>query len=74
MASSFEWLNGPSRADLVTLTFVRSPTAQVRKNKFSRLVQWSLFVKKHEMLLCRHSLTKLKETKSERLTNKIDMS
>jgi hypothetical protein len=31
--SSIEWINGPSRADLAILTLVRSPTAQLRKNK-----------------------------------------
>ena len=41
MTSSFEWLNGTPRADLPILTFVRSATAQVRKNKFSTLVQSS---------------------------------
>jgi len=39
--ASVEWLNGTPRADLAILTFVRSTTAKVRKNKFSTLVQWS---------------------------------
>ena len=43
MTSSIEWLNGTPRADCAILTFVRSTTAQVRKNKFSILVQWSYF-------------------------------
>lgn len=42
--ASVEWLNGTTRTDLAILTFVRSTTAQVRKNKFSTLVQWSLYV------------------------------
>ena len=41
MTSSVEWLNGTPRADFAILTFARSTTAQVRKNKFSILVQWS---------------------------------
>ena len=39
--SSVEWLNGTPRADFAILTFDRSTTAQLRKNKFSILVQWS---------------------------------
>ena len=42
MTSSVEWLNGTPRADFAILTFDRSTTAQLRKNKFSILVQWSL--------------------------------
>ena len=41
MTSSVEWLNGTPRADFAILTFARSTTAQLRKNKFSILVQWS---------------------------------
>ena len=31
--ASVEWLNGTPRADFAILTFVRSTTAKVRKNK-----------------------------------------
>ena len=41
MTSSVEWRNGTPRADFAILTFVGSTTAQLRKNKFSILVQWS---------------------------------
>ena len=41
--------NGPPRADLAFLTFVRSPTAQARKNKFSILVPWALLCKNLSM-------------------------
>lgn len=41
MTSSVEWQNGTPRADLVILTFDRSTSAQLRKNKFSTLVQGS---------------------------------
>lgn len=40
MTSSVEWLNDTPRADFAILTFGRSTTAKVRKNKFSTLVQW----------------------------------
>lgn len=39
--ASVEWLNGTTRTDLAILTFVRSTTAKVRKNKFFTLLQWS---------------------------------
>jgi len=45
MTASVEWLNDTPRADLAILTFGSSPTAQVRKNKFSILVQWAQLVK-----------------------------
>ena len=39
MSSSVEGLNDTPRVDFALLTLVRSTTAQVRKNKFSMLVQ-----------------------------------
>ena len=44
MTSSVEWLNGTPRADFAILTFARSTTAQLKKNKFSILVQWSYYI------------------------------
>ena len=41
MTSSIKWLNGTPRADFAILPFDKSTTAQLRKNKFSILVQWS---------------------------------